>query len=233
MKLFVGTSGFSYKEWKGNFYPEDIKHDKMLDFYSENFSTVEINNTFYRIPQRSVLEKWKKQVPKDFRFSVKAPQRITHMKKLKDVDEDIRNFIDIIISLGDKLGIVLFQFPPYFRKNLELLQNFTNLFPQNITAAFEFRHESWFEDGVFSCLNKKNFPLCLSETDKESDIDITSTASKGYLRLRKSDYTKKEIKNWYDKIKKQNWETVFVFFKHEDEAKGPKYAKQLIDLNKE
>ena len=233
MKLYVGTSGYSYKEWKGSFYPEDIKPDKMLDFYSEKFSTVEINNTFYRIPQKSVLEKWKKQVPKDFRFSVKAPQRITHMKKLKDVDEDIRYFIDIIISLGNKLGIVLFQFPPYFRKNIELLQNFTNLLPGNITAAFEFRHESWFGEDIYACLNEKNFPLCLSETDKEPDIDITSTASKGYLRLRKSDYTKKEIKKWYDKIKKQNWETVFVFFKHEDGAKGPKYAKQLIDLHKE
>jgi uncharacterized protein YecE (DUF72 family) len=141
MKLFVGTSGYSYKEWKGSFYPKDIKPDKMLDFYSERFSTVEINNTFYRIPQRSVLEKWKKQVPEDFRFSIKAPQRITHMKKLQDVDEDIRYFINIIISLGNKLGIVLFQFPPYFRKNLELLQNFTNLLPKNINAAFEFRHE--------------------------------------------------------------------------------------------
>ncbi|MEJ2614985.1 MAG: DUF72 domain-containing protein [Ignavibacteriaceae bacterium] len=233
MKLYVGTSGYSYKEWKGKFYPEDIKPDNMLNFYSDQFSTVEINNTFYRMPQRFVLETWKKQVPADFRFSVKAPQRITHMKKLKDVDEDIRYFIDIITSLGNKLGIILFQFPPYFRKNTELLQNFTNLLPKNITAAFEFRHESWFEDDVFSCLKEKDFPLCLSETDKEPDIDITGTASKGYLRLRKSDYTEKEIKNWYDKIKKQNWETVFVFFKHDDEAKGTKYSKHLIELNKD
>ncbi|MFZ0452760.1 MAG: DUF72 domain-containing protein [Ignavibacteriaceae bacterium] len=232
MKLYVGTSGYSYKEWKGSFYPEEIKPDKMLEFYSEQFSTVEINNTFYRVPQRSVLETWRQQVPEDFRFSIKAPQRITHMKKLKDVDEDIRYFIDIIISLGNKLGIVLFQFPPYFRKNLELLKNFTNLLPKNITAAFEFRHESWFGDDLYSFLNEKSFPLCLSETDKEPDIGITGTASKGYLRLRKSDYSKKEIKNWHDKIKRQNWETVFVFFRHEDEAKGPKFARQLIDLQK-
>ena len=229
MKLYVGTSGYSYKEWKGSFYPEDIKPDKMLNFYSEQFSTVEINNTFYRIPQKSVLETWKKQVPRDFRFSIKAPQRITHIKKLKDVDNDAKYFIDTIKSLGNKLGIILFQFPPYFRKNLELLQNFLNLLPKN-TSAFEFRHESWFAKDVYSCLQEKGFPLCQSETDKEPDINITSTAAKGYLRLRKSDYSKNEIKKWNDKIKKQNWETAFVFFKHEDGAKGPKFAKQLIDL---
>ncbi len=230
MKLYVGTSGYSYKEWKGSFYPEDIKPDKMLNFYSEQFSTVEINNTFYRLPQKPVLEGWKKEVPKDFSFSIKAPQRITHIKRLKDVEDDNKYFIDILKTLGNKLGIILYQFPPYFKKDLALLQNFINLIPDNIIAAFEFRHESWFSDDVYSSLHEKDFPICLSETDKEPGIDIIKTAGKGYLRLRKSDYSKSEIKKWYEKIKKQNWKTAFVFFKHEDGAKGPKFAKQLIEL---
>ncbi len=232
MNIYIGTSGYSYKEWKGSFYPEDIKADKMLSFYAEQFSTVEINNTFYRMPQKSVLEMWEKQVPKEFRFSIKAPQRITHIKRLKEVEDDNKYFIDVIKTLGKKLGIVLFQFPPYFKKNIELLQNFINIFPKNISAAFEFRHESWFEDDVYTCLKDRNFPLCLSETDEEPDIDIISTANEGYLRLRKSDYTKSEIKKWSDKINKQNWEKAFVFFKHEDGAKGPKFARQLIELLK-
>lgn len=232
MKLYVGTSGYSYKEWKGSFYPDDIKTDKMLNFYSKKFSTVEINNTFYRLPKKSVFETWKKQVSKDFRFSIKAPQRITHIKKLRDVEENSKYFFDIIKSLEHKLGIVLFQFHPYFKKDLELLQNFVNILPPNIISAFEFRHESWFNDEIYSCLHEKNFPMCLSETDKNPDIDLVSTSSKGYLRLRKNDYSKSEIKKWYNKIKKQNWETAFIFFKHEDVGLGPKYAKQLIDLHK-
>ena len=233
MELYVGTSGYSYKEWKGNFYPEDIKPDKMLNFYSGQFSTVEINNTFYRVPPKSVFETWKKQVPKDFRFSIKAPQKITHIKRLKDVEEDNKYFVDTIKSLGNKLGIILFQFPPYFKKNIELLQSFVEQIPGNITSAFEFRHESWFEEDLLSLLKEKKFAICLSETDKEPGIEIISTADKGYLRLRKSDYTKSEIKKWFSKIKKQNWETAFIFFKHEDGAKGPKFAKQLIELEKD
>ena len=231
MNLYVGTSGYSYKEWKGSFYPEDIKPDKMLNFYSGQFSSVEINNTFYRIPQKSVLETWKKQVPKDFRFSIKAPQRITHQKRLKDIEDDNKYFIDTIKALGSKLGIVLFQFPPYFRKNLDLLQNFVNILPDKISAAFEFRHESWFEDNVYACLHKKDFSICLSETDEEPGIEIINISSKGYLRLRKSDYSKKEIISWHEIIKKQNWEEAFVFFKHEDGAKGPQFARQLLNLS--
>ena len=230
MNLYAGTSGYSYKEWKRSFYPEGIKPDKMLNFYSEKFSAVEINNTFYRLPKKSVFETWKKQVSKDFRFSIKAPQRITHIKKLKDVEENSKYFFDIIMSLEDKLGIVLFQFHPYFKKDLGLLQNFVSILPQNVTSAFEFRHESWFDDKTYSCLHEKNFPICISETDKNPDTALISTSSKGYLRLRKSDYSKNEIKKWFKKIIKQNWETAFIFFKHEDGAQGPKYARQLIDL---
>jgi len=232
MNSYIGTSGYSYKEWKGNFYPEDIKPDKMLNFYSGKFLTVEINNTFYRIPQKSVMETWKKQVPKDFRFSIKAPKKITHIKKLKDVEDDNKYFIDTISSLGNKLGIILFQFPPYFRKDLEILKIFMDLLPKDISAAFEFRHESWFEEDVYSSLREKNFPLCLSETDEEPHVEIINTSTRGYLRLRKSDYSKSEIKKWFEKIKKQNWEEAFIFFKHEDGAKGPKFAQQLIELNK-
>jgi uncharacterized protein YecE (DUF72 family) len=232
MNLYVGTSGYSYKEWKGSFYPEDIKPDKMLNFYSEQFSSVEINNTFYRIPQRSVLETWKKQVPERFRFSVKAPKKITHIKRLKDVEDDNKYFMNTVSALNNTLGIILFQFPPYFKKDMHTLKTFLNLLPENIKAAFEFRHASWFEDDVYSSLNERNFPLCLSETDEEPDIEITKTASVGYLRLRKSDYSKTEIKKWNEKIKKQDWKEAFVFFKHEDGAKGPKFAKQLLDLNK-
>jgi uncharacterized protein YecE (DUF72 family) len=232
MLLHMGTSGYSYKEWKGNFYPEDIKPDKMLNYYSGQFSTVEINNTFYRIPQKSVIETWKKQVSKDFRFSIKAPQKITHVKRLKDVEDDNKFFMETIKVLGNKLGIVLFQFPPYFKKNMELLNNFLNIQPKGVSAAFEFRNSSWFDDEVYSCLKGKDFALCLSETDEKPGIEIINTSSKGYLRLRKTDYKKSEIKKWHEKINKQKWEEAFIFFKHEDGAKGPKFAKQLIELNK-
>lgn len=227
MNLYVGTSGYSYKQWKGSFYPEKLSDKKMLSFYSENFNTVEINNTFYRMPRPEVFESWKQQVTPDFKFVIKAPKQITHVKKL-DVDDSLTYFVKTTASLENQLGALLFQFPPYFKKDIEKLQGFTDALPDNIKAAFEFRNESWFDDVVYNCLRKKNFALCLSDTDEKPINEITSTADWAYLRLRKTEYDNDSLKQWHNKISSDNWNDAFVFFKHEDEGKGPMFAKQFM-----
>src|SRR4030095_14673492 len=159
MKLHVGTSGYSYKEWKGSFYPEKLPAKEMLAYYSSRLPTVAINNTFYRLPQKSMLESWKEQVPRTFKFSVKASQRITHFKRLKDVQEETNYFLDTVTVLEDQLGVILFQLPPNMKKDLERLQDFLSGLPPQTRAAFEFRHPTWFDDDVLSILSEKNLPL--------------------------------------------------------------------------
>lgn len=231
MKLYIGTSGYSYKEWKGNFYPEKIKNEEMLKFYSAQFNSVEINNTFYRVPKKEVIQNWAKQVPKDFKFSVKASRNITHIKKLKDAESDLKYFIENVKELKSKLGILLIQLPPSFSKNLERLRLFTESLPEKINAAFEFRHPTWFDEEVYELLKEKKFSMCLSQTDEEPDVKLINTASYAYLRLRKTDYSKKEINEWWKKIQEGGWDEVFVFFKHEDGGLGPKFARQLIEIS--
>jgi len=231
MKLFVGTSGYSYKEWKGNFYPEDLPDKKMLGYYAEHFSTVEINNTFYRIPKKEVFESWKKQVPAKFRFILKAPQIITHVKRLKtDTKDTVEYFAKVSSALGEKRGVVLFQLPPSFKLNLERLEEFISIVPEEIKAAFEFRHAEWFTDNVYNLLKKRNFALCLSDTDEEPVKEIISTADWGYLRLRRINYTKKNLIDWHKKIAEQNWKDAYIFFKHEEEGKGPEFASKFISM---
>jgi uncharacterized protein YecE (DUF72 family) len=230
MEILVGTSGYSYKEWKGSFYPEDLPASKMLSYYAERFSTVEINNTFYRMPEAKTLEGWKKQVPAHFRFILKSPQRITHQKKLVDAGDDARHLFTTAEVLGDQLGPVLFQLPPFSRKDAAKLKSFIAELPAGKQVAFEFRHASWFDDEIYSVLRERNIALCLSDTDESTEEDrrIVPTADFGYTRLRRTMYAEGEIAQWAEKIKSQPWKTAHVFFKHEDEGKGPKFANEFL-----
>jgi uncharacterized protein YecE (DUF72 family) len=231
MNLYVGTSGYSYKEWKGSFYPEKIPAKDMLSYYSEKLSTVEINATFYRMPQKSMLENWKEQVPKNFRFSLKAPQRMTHFKRLKDTEEETKYFLETAAVLEDQLGVVLFQLPPNMKKDLPRLEAFLNQLPQEPRAAFEFRHPTWFDDDVLELLRSLNHALCISDTDDLPVSHIDKTADWGYLRLRRVEYSEDDLRVWLQRIREQEWQEAFVFFKHEDEATGPKLAAQFLSLS--
>jgi uncharacterized protein YecE (DUF72 family) len=229
MKLSVGTSGFSYKEWKGSFYPEKIAAKEMLRYYGERLTAVEINNTFYRMPKASLLETWAEQVPENFRFSLKASRRITHFKRLKDAGEETEYLLRTAAVLGDRLGVILFQLPPHLKKDLPRLEAFLDLLPDDTRATFEFRHPTWLEEDVFERLRGHNCALCLADTD-ESDVAFVSTADWGYLRLRRSAYDESALVNWADRITSASWKDTFVFFKHEDEGAGPRLAEEFLKL---
>jgi uncharacterized protein YecE (DUF72 family) len=228
MKFFVGTSGYSYKEWKGTFYPEKLPQKKMLSYYGEHFSTVEINNTFRQLPSNAVLESWTQQVPDEFQFVLKAPQKITHFKRLKNVSEDLEALLEAAGVLEQRRGPLLFQLPPNFKKDLPLLEAFLEHLDARSTAAFEFRHESWFDDEVYDCLHKKSCALCIADSDDAPCETLISTANWGYLRFRREAYTKKKLAYWVEKIRSQPWATTFVFFKHEDTGTGPTFASQFL-----
>lgn len=232
MNLQVGTSGFSYKEWKGSFYPEDLPAKEMLSYYAAQLPAVEINNTFYRVPQKAVLESWAAQVPENFRFTLKASQRITHFKRLKDVETETKYFLEIASALEDRLGVILFQLPPNLKKDLERLTAFLEILPPTVKATFEFRHPSWLEDDVLELLSSKNLPLCISDTDEIPVTHIDRTADWGYLRLRRVKYSRPVLNEWLKRIKAQKWNETYVFFKHEDEATGPKLAAEFLKLAK-
>jgi len=231
MKLHVGTSGYSYKEWKGTFYPEDLPAKEMLSYYSKQLPAVEINNTFYRLPQPNMIENWRDQVPPEFRFSIKATQRITHIKRLNNVAEETKYLMDTAALMQERLGCVLFQLPPNSKKDAERLKNFLELLPEDKRAAFEFRHESWFDDEVFNLLRAKNCALVVSDTDEKPLTEIISTAAWGYLRLRRVNYEESDLVEWMRRVQEQKWQDAFVFFKHEDEGTGPKLAAQFIALS--
>lgn len=230
MKLIVGTSGYSYKEWKGTFYPEDLPAAKMLPFYAQHFDSVEINNTFYRMPEGKMLAKWAGEVPDGFTFVLKAPQRITHQKRLVGAGEDVRLLFEAAESLENKLGPVLFQLPPFSRKDALKLREFISILPRDKRVAFEFRHESWFDDEIYSILSDRDAALCASDTDEVPDPDsvVHATASWGYLRLRRTEYPGTAIADWRQRVERQPWSDAYVFFKHEDEGKGPVFAKQFL-----
>lgn len=230
MKIFVGTSGFSYREWKGKFYPERIAAKEMLHFYGQRLTAVEINNTFYRMPNEGVLTSWAEQVPAAFVFALKAPQIITHLKRLRDVDAETGYFFKMVSMLGRKLGPVLFQFPPNFPANRPRLAAFLDLIPGQILCAFEFRHPSWRDPGILDLLRGRERSLCLADLDENPVEEIISTAAWGYLRLRRSDYTAADLSIWLQKILGQKWEKAFVFFKHEEAAKGPEMAVRFREL---
>jgi uncharacterized protein YecE (DUF72 family) len=232
MKLWVGTSGYSYKPWLGNFYPERLPAKDMLSFYASRLSTVEINNTFYRMPKESVVQSWADQVGADFRFVLKAPQLITHRKRLKEVQSEVECFFRVAAGLGSKAGVFLFQLPPNLKLDLERLQNFLALLPNDGNVAFEFRHPSWFTSEVYDALRARNYALCLSDTDEEEIGEIIPTANWGYLRLRRQNYDHADLVRWKDRIFAQLWEQTYLFFKHEDEGIGPKLATEFLELAK-
>jgi uncharacterized protein YecE (DUF72 family) len=229
MELLTGTSGYSYKEWKGSFYPEDLKAEEMLHFYAGRFRTVEINNTFYRMPAESMLARWREEVPNDFRFALKAPRRITHDKRLRDAGPDVAEFLRRAASLGDKLGVILYQLPPQLRKDIPKLESFLAGLPAERHAAFEFRHDSWLDDAVYAALRARGAALCIADTD-EGDTPLVSTARIGYLRLRRTQYSDAELHAWAERIGRQPWTRAYVYFKHEDEGWGAKFARRFGEV---
>jgi uncharacterized protein YecE (DUF72 family) len=230
MKVRAGTSGYSYKEWKGSFYPPDLAVADMLPFYAKRFSTVEINNTFYRMPSEKLLVSWSAQVPDGFAFVLKAPRRITHTRKLKDAGDDLAYLLKTVAALGEKRGPLLFQFPPFFRKDLTILRDFLGLLSSDGQSAFEFRHQSWFDDEVFAVLRAHNVALCLADADNELSIPFAATAEWGYVRLRRPDYGDGDLRDWAKRIGDQPWKEGFVFFKHEEAGKGPQFASRFLEL---
>jgi uncharacterized protein YecE (DUF72 family) len=232
MKLYVGTSGYSYKEWKGNFYPGDLPAKEMLSYYSRRLPAVEINNTFYRLPQVSMIENWKEQVPASFRFSIKATQRITHIKRLNNVADETKYLMGTASLLRERLGVVLFQLPPNMKKDAERLKAFLDSLSTDTRAAFEFRHESWFDDETLELLRVRDCALVVSDTDEKPLNEIISTARWGYLRLRRTAYDENDLAEWLKRITEQKWKDAFVFFKHEDEGVGPKLAAKFLEMAK-
>ncbi len=230
MNIHVGTSGFGYREWKGKFYPEKIRPQDMLRFYAERLDTVEINNTFYRMPTERLLQSWAGQVPPDFIFALKAPQVITHLKRLAHVDDEIGRLIRTLSVLDRKRGPVLFQVPRSFPADVPVLSRFLGLIPADMSCAFEFRHASWRAAEILHLLRERECCLCVTDSDENPAGGIVRTASWGYLRLRRTEYSDADLVRWRKEIRAQGWRTAFVFFKHEAEARGPETAMRFQAL---
>lgn len=227
MRLFAGTSGFSYKEWKGIFYPRDLADAAMLGFYAERLPAVEINNTFYRMPRAEVLAGWAGKVPDGFRFVLKASRRITHQQRLKDADDSVAYLFKVAAALGPKLGPILFQLPPFLKKDVGLLTDFLAALPSGRLAAFEFRNASWFDDAVYDALRARNAALVGGDADKaEKSPPLVATADWGYLRLRAADYADADLARWAESIAAEPFGDVYAFFKHEQH--GPALAQALL-----
>jgi len=228
MKLYCGTSGFSFKEWKGPFYPEKLPANEMLAFYAARLPTVEINNTFYRMPRRAMLEGWVGQVPETFRFAIKAPRRITHVKQLAGCQEEAGYLFGTIGALGERLGVVLFQLPPHARADASKLDAFLELVPDGVPAAFEFRHASWRSDVVYETLARHGAAWVAADDEGGEPGELPKTAAHTYLRLRAESYDDRSLNSW--KARCADFERAFVFFKHEEGGAGPAYARRMLDL---
>ena len=228
--IWVGTSGYNYPEWKGSFYPPTLPSAKMLPYYAERFPTVEINYTFYRTPTEKIVEGWSQATPPGFRLTLKAPKRITHDARLRDCGDRVRQFLEAAGTLGPKLGALLFQLPPNLKKDLPLLQAFLDTFPPKVRAAFEFRHVSWLEPDVFATLRARNLALCVADSEKLS-TPVEITADYAYFRLRDEGYTPADVARWGDVIRERTsaCRDVFVYFKHEEEGKGPEFGRMLME----
>ena len=229
MKLLAGTSGYAFKEWKGAFYPKELKDDGMLGFYASKFPAVEINNTFYRLPKENVLRDWAAQVPDTFTFALKASQRITHFSRLK---EDCADTVDFLLRntalLGDRLGPILFQLPPNLKMDANRFRGFLGLLPSDRRYVFEFRHESWFADEIYDAMRERDIAMCIIEQD-EFKCPVVSTASWGYLRLHRLDYDEAAIGEWAKCVTAQGWNDAYVFFKHDEGAgSGPPAVSTFI-----
>jgi len=231
--ILVGTSGYNYPEWKGSFYPADLPAAKMLPYYASKFPTVEINYTFYRMPTPKLIAGWRAQVPPEFRFTLKAPKRITHDKRLRpaDVTESVNGFITAASELGPQMAALLFQLPPNFKKDVGLLKEFLALLPPKTTAAFEFRNASWLEDDVFVALRARNIALCFADSETR-ETPLVHTADYAYFRLRDEGYGDADIAKWTEAAKQAGARAkdVFVYFKHEDEGKGAAFGQQMMAL---
>jgi uncharacterized protein YecE (DUF72 family) len=230
LNLYVGTSGFSYPTWKGRFYPPKLPAKQMLGYSSTQFRTVEINYTFKRLPTAALLQSWAAAVPAGFQFTLKAPELITHRQRLQNADAALATFLDSARGLRRRLGPLLFQLPPQFRKDLPRLQAFLALLPPRRRVAFEFRHPSWFDDAVFAALRDHRVALCLADADDDLAVPVVATTDWGCLRLRRPDYDQAALKKWLRRVQAQDWRDAFVYFKHEDEAKGPQLAQRLLAL---
>ena len=231
MTARVGTSGYNYGEWKGSFYPADLSASKMLPYYSARFPTVEINATFYRMPTPKTLAGWAEATPETFVLALKAPQRITHFARLRNVDDPLRFLCDTARTLGPKLGPLLFQLPPNFKKDTDRLAETLFLLPPDLRCAFEFRHESWLADDVYDLLRRRNAALCIADSESAS-TPLVATADFGYLRLRDEGYTDADLARWAETITGLggSWREAFVYFKHEESGTGPAFARRLTEL---
>ena len=230
MQILVGTSGFSYAPWRGSFYPEKLPQGSMLAYYAERLPAVEINNTFYHMPTADMLRGWAEQTPAGFRFALKSPRRITHERRLADVGDSLTRLHEVAAALGDKLGPILFQLPPNQRKDLPRLTRFLDELPAGMRAALEFRHASWFSSDVYEALRARDAALCVAESE-DLATPLEPTAGWGYLRLRRQDYGESELVAWAERLRAQaGWQCAYVFFKHEEEGKGPVLAARLREL---
>ncbi len=230
MNIYVGTSGFAHKEWKGKFYPEKLPAKDMLRYYAGRFNTVEINNTFYHMPRENVLASWAGQVPEEFVFALKAPQVITHIRHLRNVFEQTEYLFQALSVLDARLGPVLFQFPKCFRADPAVLKDFLPLIPDKALCAFDFRSPTWLEQGAPELLREKGCSWCVEDSDENPLAEIVSTAGWGYLRLRRNGYTDADLSQWLERILAQKWDKAYVYFKHEDEAKGAEMAARFHEL---
>jgi uncharacterized protein YecE (DUF72 family) len=227
MHVHIGTSGYNYPEWRGSFYPEKFPTSKMLAFYAERFSTVEVNYTFYRMPTPALLEGWGNTTPDGFAFTLKAPRRITHDSKLQRCEDLTRTFCQTAAGLGPKLGILLFQLPPTFKRDDGVLQGFVDVLPDGTRAAFEFRHASWHDAAVFDILRRRNLALCVADSEKMS-TPVETTADYAYFRLRDEGYQDADLQRWASIISAvPGASDAYVYFKHEEAGKGPVFAAEL------
>jgi uncharacterized protein YecE (DUF72 family) len=224
----VGTSGFSYPEWRGRFYPARFSAGRMLPYYAERFSTVELNNTFRRTPTSQAVAGWNEQTPAGFVFALKVPQQISHFARLRNVARPFARFLDTLAGLGDKHGPLLLQLPPNFRKDAGRLRRFLARVPPTVRMAVEFRHSSWLDDEVYDLLRARNAALCIADTE-EGTTPVIPTADFGYLRLRDRAYTRTELARWAA-VATGEWRDAFVYFKHEESGSGPRLARKLIGL---
>ena len=226
--LWIGTSGYSYPEWKGSFYPAKLPQKQMFAHYAERLKTVEINHSFRAMPEAEVISAWAAAAPSGFRYSLKAPQQITHHTRLVGAEEPLRALVKGASLLGQSLGVVLFQLPPNLKKDTEKLGDFLALLPTGLRVAFEFRHPTWHDDAVFDLLRGKNAALCIADSEDLSTPPV-ATADFGYFRLRDEGYKRADLKRWGELVKSHatSWKDTFVYFKHEAEGTGPAFAAQL------
>lgn len=232
MQLLAGTSGFSYKEWCGHFYPHKFPPDQMLRYYAERLPTVEINNTFYRMPAEAMLARWAAEVPAGFAFTLKAPRRITHELRLREAESTVAEFLRRTALLGTRLGVLLFQLPPFLKKDLPRLKDFLDVLPAGQRIAFEFRNKTWQADDVYEALRAHGVMLCITDTD-EGDTPFVATSNQGYVRLRRTHYDDADLRGWVERIAAQHLERTYVYFMHEGDALGTRWASRVMELWRE